>query len=394
MDDEFEIHKNKLTNKTYISPQVDDVVLGPIRIASKVIDSEGAHYEQVMQKIVLRRSPTGRVEIVAKFVEVDRQLSVVTIQQFNGNTGVPGKTHFSFVGSQISKLLAFFQNIAAVEFSDVGKLNITDADLRKLIVSKTQAKTLVDENPDVFAEVVRYALTKEDITALGYRKKQLESFQKLLHDRAYFDQAKSKKKILKDEALWQAFFEHNPWAFGYGLSYFYVTGFENRKLEQFVEGYDLLHRGKRADGVLRTRGIVSAMCFVEIKTHETDLLDSDYYRAGCWAPSKELAGAVAQLQGTVAAAMHNMYGLQKPKDDAGNPTGEDVFNFRPRAFIVVGSLTQFTSEHGVNDDKVRSFELYRNSLVGLEIMTFDELYQRSRFIVEMATPKDANEPVA
>ena len=175
-----------------------------------------------------------------------------------------------------------------------------------------------------------------------------------------------------------------------------MTGFENRKLEQFVEGYDLLHRGKRADGVLKTRGIISAMCFVEIKTHETELLDSSFYRAGCWSPSKELAGAVAQVQGTVSAAMQNMYGFQKPKDGTGNPTREEVFNFRPRAFIVIGSLGQFTSEHGINDDKVRSFELYRNSLTGIEIMTFDELYERSKFIVESATPKagDSNEPTA
>jgi hypothetical protein len=56
--------------------------------------------------------------------------------------------------------------------------------------------------------------------------------------------------------------------------------------------------------------------------------------------------------------------------------------FKPRAFIVIGTLDEFVSEHGVNTEKVRSFELYRNSIVGIEILTFDELYERSRFIVE------------
>ena len=35
-------------------------------------------------------------------------------------------------------------------------------------------------------------------------------------------------------------------------------------------------------------------------------------------------------------------------------------------------------------DKLRSFELYRNSISGIDIVTFDELYERSKFIVEAA----------
>lgn len=47
-------------------------------------------------------------------------------------------------------------------------------------------------------------------------------------------------------------------------------------------------------------------------------------------------------------------------------------------------LSEFVSEHGVNTDKMRSFEPYRNSIAGIDTMTFDELYERSKFIVEAA----------
>lgn len=245
----------------------------------------------------------------------------------------------------------------------------------------------MQENQEVFSEVAQVEITREDIVALGYRKKQLNAFRRLLWERDYFNQAKAMKAIGADEALWQAFFERNQWVFSYGLSYFFVTGFDNRKLEQVVEGHDLITRGKRADGLMKTRGIINAVCFVEIKTHETRLLDSTAYRAGCWAPSKELCGAVAQVQGTVAAAMQNLYGLIRPKDESGSPTGEEVFNFRPRAFIVAGSLGQFVTEHDVNEEQVRSFELYRNSISDIDILTFDELYERSWFIVEAATSR-------
>jgi hypothetical protein len=386
MRDETEIHRKKRSGKTYISPRIETAG-GPLRIASKVVDSEGLEFAKVKNEVVLRRTPTGRTEIIAKFLEDSRQLTVVTLQAFNGNTGFPQSTRFSFIGREIPALLTFFENISAVQFDDGEKVNITDEGLRKLVLSKEQAARLVQENQEVFSEVAQAEITREDIIALGYRKKQLNAFRRLLVERDYFDQAKAAKGIGADEALWQAFFERNQWVFGYGLSYFFVTGFDNRKLEQVVDGYDLQTRGKRTDGLMKTRGVISAVCFVEIKTHETRLLDTTSYRAGCWAPSKELCGAVAQVQGTVAAAMQSLYGLIRTKDARGSPTGEEVFNYRPRAFIVVGSLGQFTTEHGVNEEQVRSFELYRNSISDIDILTFDELYERSRFIVDAATAR-------
>lgn len=386
MYDEAEIHKNKLPNKTYISPRVD-TAQGSLRIASKVIDSEGLHFAKVKNEVVLRRTQSGRTEIVAKFLEDDRHLNVVTLQSFNGNTGNPHNTHFSFIGDEIPKLLNFFQNIAAVEFKDNERVNITDSELRKLALSKAQAISLVQDNQDVFSEVIRSEITKEDIVALGYRKKQLAIFSKFLSDRAYFDQIKQSKGAQGDEPLWQMFFERNQWIFGYGLSYFFVTGFDNKKLEQVVEGHDLINHGKRADGLMKSRGIINSLCFVEIKNHETRLLEASSYRPGCWAPSKELSGAVAQVQITVASAMQNLYGMLHPTDKEGAPTGEEIFNFHPRAFIVIGSLGEFVTEHGVNVKQFRSFELYRNGIAGIDILTYDELYERSKFIVDSATPK-------
>lgn len=381
--DEEEIFRNKRTDKTYISPALPTIG-GSLRIASKVFDAGGMHHAVVKKETVLRTTPTRRTEIVAKFLEDGRNLQVVTIQAFNGETGKPQRTHFSFVGSQIPKLLNFFHDIATIEFKDSGKVNITDAELRRLTLSKEQAASLVQDNQDIFADVLQSEVTKEDVVALGYRKNQLRTFENLLNDSEYFEQVKEKKGVRGAEALWQMFFEKNQWVFGYGLSYFFVTGFDGRKLEQVVQGHDLLNRGKRADGVMKTRGIINAMCFAEIKKHTTCLLDSEPYRPGCWAPSKELAGAVAQVQATVASAMQTLYGLVSPRDDEGNPTGEEIFNYKPKAFLVVGSLSEFVGGHGVNTEKLRSFELYRNSLIGIDILTFDELYERTKFIVDAA----------
>lgn len=56
----------------------------------------------------------------------------------------------------------------------------------------------------------------------------------------------------------------------------------------------------------------------------------------------------------------------------------------PNSFLVVGSLQEFVSEHGVNQERFRSFELYRRNLTAPEIITFDELFERARFIVKLS----------
>jgi hypothetical protein len=138
------------------------------------------------------------------------------------------------------------------------------------------------------------------------------------------------------------------------------------------------------------------MCFVEIKHHNTPLLGPSQHRSDVWAPSIELSGGVAQVQTTVQAAIESIGHKLLPTDKDGNPTGETIFNIEPRSCLVVGSFSQFQSEHGINVAKFRSFELYRQHMWCPEIITFDELFERARFIVEhgseltKAARKEAN----
>ena len=70
------------------------------------------------------------------------------------------------------------------------------------------------------------------------------------------------------------------------------------------------------------------------------------------------------------------------KDKLGDPTGDIVFTHRPRSFLVVGNLGQFLTENGVNNDRYRSFELYRRNMNHPEVIAFDKLYQRAKLTVE------------
>jgi len=135
---------------------------------------------------------------------------------------------------------------------------------------------------------------------------------------------------------------------------------------------------------MKTRGLISSLCFVEIKTHKTPLLKNNTYRSECWPISEELSGSIAQIQKTVQKAIRDIETKLEINDSSGYPTGELAFLYLPRAYIVIGCLDEFLGEQGVNEQKFSSFELFRRNLTNPEIITYDELYERAKFIVKLS----------
>ncbi len=377
-----EYDANKLPGKLYSSPSLP--AFGnperSVRIMSKVLSSP-EHYEfaQIKKDVVLRLTDGNKKVIKATVFEDNRAIRSLNLQAFSPASGKPHSTSFSLLGAEIQEFIEFVGVIQSMPLATPQAINMTDDQLRRAILSPEQAAALLEQNESAVTEALRSRVTKADIVAVGYRRKQLDIFARLLDDDAFFE--KQVARFEGPEALWQGFFERNTWMFGYGLGYLFVSGLDDSKLEQVVQGASLANYGKRADGVMKTRGAVSNLCFVEIKRHDTRLLASKPYRSGCWAPSGELSGAVAQVQGTVHSAIETLGIKFSGRDDSGNPTGEEVFNVQPKAYLVVGNLQEFRGEYGVNSDQVKSFELFRKGTSSPEIITFDELYERARFVV-------------
>lgn len=379
MDD----YKNPKAGITYISPSLRAFGTSDrkIRIASKVIDSPDAYaFAKVRDEIVIRHKENAQSYITAKFLEDNNGIFVMNIQGYTVATDKPHNACFSFVGKEIEILLEFIQNIQSISFSNNSSIRIDDEELKQLTISSNQARRLLQENQEVFSEILKSEITKEDIVAVGYRKKQLDIYKKLMSNPEYFESLKLKKDC-SNEALWQKFFEKNNWVFGYGLGYIFLSSLNDKKLEQIVQGHSVDNYGKRVDALMKTSGMISNLCFIEIKTNNTTLLENKAYRAGCWAPSRELAGAVAQVQGTVASAIDSLSNKVIIEDNDGNPTGEEIYNYQPKSYLVIGNLDEFSSANGINKDKYRSFELFRKNISNPEIITFDELFERAKYIV-------------
>jgi hypothetical protein len=377
--DERQRFFDRRTDKTIFSKRFGG---GKLRIASHIIEGQpGLGFAKVKDEIVLRRTPAGRYEIKASFVEDDRSILTLVIQKYSSKGGPYEKQHFSLVGREIDTFIDFVAGVKTVPFDAAAKVHVPDEVMRDIVLDQAQARRIFAKNQELFLRLAQQEEVTRDLVAVGYRRQQMRRFERLLHEPSYFASEQERLQC-GAEAVWQKFFEANTWIFGYGLTYQFLSQLDERKLEQIVRGPDLTAAGKRADAIMKTRGIISSLCFVEIKRNDTALLAAEPYRRDVWSPSAELAGGVSQVQTTVHAAIETLGHKMTPRDAAGDPTGEILFNIEPRSCLVVGSLEQFQTDRGINEPKFRSFELYRRHTWRPEIITFDELLERARFIVE------------
>ena len=403
MTNDHEYFSKKRPDRVYLSKSLENKSLRkndegvieeftrPFRIVSKVIDCEESHkFIKDGKEVSLRITPGGRQEIKAKFYEDTRGVFTLQIQKYTVKTGIPHNTYFAFIGNEISTLYNFLRNIPVLPLKTKARTKLDDKFVDEIVLSREQAMQLINDQPDLIREIMENQVTCEDIANLGYRRSQLEIFESLLTDSAFFDKSKIKLgQNKRDEDVWQQFFERNSWIFGYGLNYFFNSPIEGKKLEQVVRGSYVAGAGKRVDAFLKTQGIVSSLSFGEIKTHKTNLIEpvKAPYRKECWKVSEEVTGGIAQIQKTVQISLQNIQTKTQIKGDNGELTGEELFLYHPKAFLVIGSLSQFKGEYGINEEKYSSFELFRRNIQSPEIITFDELYERAKYIVTSAQQK-------
>jgi len=232
-------------------------------------------------------------------------------------------------------------------------------------------------------------VTEGDVQMLLDRRAALSKFARLLSDPDFFEEMKTRHGTTS-ERLWQRFFENNTWIFGYGLTLVACDSYSDERLEQTTTGAGVFTGGgKRTDALMRTRGFVQTLLFAEIKTHTAGLLMPTPYRPpDVFQISRELSGAIAQVQKTAHKAIARVEDLHRAQTPGGAFVGY-VFTVRPRQVVVIGNLAQLSEDDEINTEMMGSFELFRKSQSDVEIITFDELFERARFIVESHEIGDA-----
>lgn len=169
-----------------------------------------------------------------------------------------------------------------------------------------------------------------------------------------------------DEAAWQAFFIDNPFilriAFGLPVMMFG---------EQITVGGRRFSGGGDKISDFVVKAVASGnLSLIEIKTPKTALLEAREYRGNLYGPSRDLSGAVNQI-------LDQRYQLQKTIATLKDASGVyDVESYAIQGLIVAGRTP-------TGSPKVKSFELFRNALKSVTVITFDELVEKLKHLLEV-----------
>lgn len=350
----------------------------PRRHVRMVIEgSDRVHLGEIEGSLCLRLTGNSRkTQVTAMVTQDDRGIRRLTLQTFKSRAGdwieAFEKDEFTFRPGEFSRLLNFLSQVEFIDLSNQDNFQIEDiskqagpkaiidaADLgifeRFKRMSETQRSTVVHSLHD--------ALTKEEINILLGRRQGLEEFEARL--------------IAQDwsEAEWQEFFEREPWVFGYGLDYRIMRQF-GREMTVGSGGTDNQNR-PIVDFLM---SFTDYTVLVEIKRPDTAIFrQTRGGRAGTWEFSSEFMSAVSQI--LAQRAEWSVFAeTGRHFDKEGNPLEARTKN--AKSILVIGTRDQFADGSTLRNDNVKrdTFELFRRECRAIDILTFDELFERARFI--------------
>lgn len=178
----------------------------------------------------------------------------------------------------------------------------------------------------------------------------------------------------ENEKYWQNFFVKHTWIFGYGLNYAFL---HLTRAQPNFRGASLDGKGtQRGDYLMHTAGS-NFTVIVEIKTPATSLLQGEYRNEGehaIWNMGKELVGGICQVQSYCRNWEREAQDATKNRQ----LIVDQIETITPKGILIVGN----TDELEILSKK-ESFELFRRNLKTPEIITFNELLARAKYLASL-----------
>ena len=282
----------------------------------------------------------------------------------------------------MEQLICFLELIKDLDFKGINKRRISLADDELSVLdadTKAKITTLLsgEDGSDVVYELLDKGLiTNQDLVNTGYRKYQLELFESLLfRDGLANYKTHMGSPDTKDETAWQHFFQANEWIFGYGLDYRFqgILQKEFHASTSNAAGKDEVI----ADFLLGDKRFTT---FVELKLPNTKLFNKSKNRSNCWSLSNSLIDAFSQILEQKASGQLK---IENTKELIGDNDEEITQrSYDSKTILLMGSWSQIENDSiGIKRIKEKTLELFRRDSRNVELVTYDELYERARFIV-------------
>lgn len=173
----------------------------------------------------------------------------------------------------------------------------------------------------------------------------------------------------EEEKFWQGLFKQHPNI----LSTIIPSVVHIIEDQPYFGGKAIDNKGATIGDFLYKAG-TNNVSIIEIKTPSTKLLGTEY-RNDVFCPSKELSGSIIQIR-------KQKDNLMKEYDHIKRNSiikGKDFDAYDPKSYIIIGNSSK------LNSIELESFELFRNSLKDIEIITFNELIEKLKIFQKYIT---------
>ncbi|GGH04895.1 hypothetical protein GCM10007420_21690 [Glycocaulis albus] len=378
---EYDFFRLRKHAKTYISKvfTFNERNTERVRQVKMVVEgSDELHLGEIEGAMCLRLTGnTRKTQVTALVTQDDKRVKRLTLQTFKSRAGdwfeAMEKEEFTFRREEFTRLLDFLSQIEFIDLSNEERFPIEDISTKpgpKAIIDASdrriidQIRSMTDTQRDSLLRGLHQSLTDEEINILLGRRQGLEAYEEHMR--------------LGDwsESQWQDFFDREKWVFGYGLDYRVMRQF-GREMTVGAGGAD--NQNKPVIDFLMT--FTDYTVLVEIKKPDTPIFrTSRGGRAGTWEFSSEFMSAVSQILEQKAEWLASAgHGEHFSKD------GTETLKARTRnakSILVIGSSHEFTSSDNPRAAMLMrdTFELFRRENRSIDIVTFDELLDRARFI--------------
>lgn len=228
------------------------------------------------------------------------------------------------------------------------------------MVTPKNARYIIEQflkNPENFEKLEE--LTTDNLTKLNLITsiKSLKSVLKTWND----------NKTNKDESFWQNFFKDNSWV----LAQIFSCPVILFKEQAYVGGKSIDNKDGNVVDFLFKNKLSGNVLLIEIKTPMTSIIGKAYRENKTYCVSSELSGSAIQI-------LNYKDQLQKNYNDLSK--GGSIFQtFNPKCMVVIGKLLN----GDLSGEQKRSFELYRNDSKQVEVITYDELFQKVKMLVDL-----------
>ncbi|HAS6833486.1 TPA: DUF4263 domain-containing protein [Vibrio parahaemolyticus] len=176
-----------------------------------------------------------------------------------------------------------------------------------------------------------------------------------------------KNKSSADEGMWQKYFEKNP----YILSNILSIPTYKLKGSAYTGGKSVDNTGGNLVDFFFKSAQTENPVLIEIKTPQTKIIGEAYRQT--FSMSSEVSGAIGQILNYSNELTKNaMTMLYQSRDNV-----EKIHVFKPVLYVILGDTKELTCS-----SKREAFELFRNNLKDVQIITFDEVFEKVRRLVK------------